>query len=227
MNKIKILYDVFKTMKGKEIFKGTVKVDLVKGEDKLVDFTNEFSTNILSGDTKIKINSEINIDEKKSKHEISSEFNSKDCRHHKFHKGFHMGHHRGEDHCTGASGIKGKISKITFMLNVLNNLKLEETDGKTVISLDLKEIIKEIKNEKQEFYKELHEKIRAKHGKVFDEENMDEQHKLHHGFMKEILHSEYKDAVVNIYVSNNNEVEKIEVSANGEKKFNALVNLVW
>ena len=45
MNKIKLLYDVFKTMKEKESFNVNIKVDAAKGETKVLSFSNEFATN--------------------------------------------------------------------------------------------------------------------------------------------------------------------------------------
>ena len=51
MNKIKVLYDVVKTMKEKEVFKGNVKFEAAKGAVKVLSFSNEFETNIKSGET--------------------------------------------------------------------------------------------------------------------------------------------------------------------------------
>lgn len=52
MNKIKVLYDVFKTMKEKEVFKGSVKLEATKGDVKVLSFSNEFETDTKSGETK-------------------------------------------------------------------------------------------------------------------------------------------------------------------------------
>jgi hypothetical protein len=213
MNKIKLLYDVFKTMKEKESFKGNIKVDAVKSKAMVLSFSNEFSTNTTTGETKVKINSESNFDGKKAKHESTTEFNMKDCKHHKFHHNMHIHHH---EMCCENGGIKAKLSKITFMLNILNNLKTEEKDDRSILSLDLKEIISEIK--------EQHKDLDKKHQNSC-EHDIDKQHPNHCACMKEFLCSTYSDAVLNIYVNKNNEVEKIEVSANGENSFNALVNL--
>ncbi len=212
MNKIKVLYDVFKTMKEKESFNGNIKVDAVKAGTKVLSFSNEFSTNSTTGETKIKINSESDFDGKKAKHESTTEFNMKDCKHHKFHHNMHMHHH---EMCCGHDGIKGKLSKITFMLNILNNIKTEEKGDRSILSLDLKEIISEIKN---------HHKDLDKNHQNSAEHDMD-KHPNHCACMKEFLCSTYSDAALNIYVNKNNEVEKIEIIANGENSFNALVNL--
>lgn len=214
MNKIKVLYDVFKTMKEKESFNGNIKVEAVKGGTKVLSFSNEFSTNTVTGETKVKISSESDFDGKKAKHESNTEFNMKDCKHHKFHHHMHMHHH---GMCCEPGSIKAKLSKITFILNLLNNLKTEEKDGKLILSLDLKEIIKEIK--------EHHKDLGEQHKDSCDH-NMDDHHK-HCACIKEFLCAAHTDAVLNIYVNKNNEVEKVEVVANGENSLNALINLAW
>lgn len=213
MNRIKVLYDVFKTMKEKELFNGSINVDSSKGGTKVLSFSNEFSTNMTTGETKIKINSESDFDGKKFKHESNTEFNTKDCKHHKFH---HMhAHHHGM--CCEHGGIKAKLSKITFVLGVLDSLKIEEMDDKLILSLDLKEIIKEIK--------EQHKNLDKQH-KHFCDQNKDEYHK-HCACIKDFLFNTNNNAVLNVHVNKNNEVEKIEIVANGENSLNAVVNLAW
>ena len=115
MNKIKVLHDVFKTMKDKEIFKGNLKLEAAKGEVKILSVSNEFETNTKSGETKAKLNLDIDAEGKKVKHESNSEFNIKNCPHHKFHRGAHMHHH---GHGNGHGGIKAGFSKITLELNL-------------------------------------------------------------------------------------------------------------
>jgi hypothetical protein len=217
MNTIKLLYDVFKTMKEKESFNVIAKVEAVKGELKVLSFSNEFTTNTVTGETKAKISSEVDCDGKKIKHESNTEFNIKDCKHRKFHHHAHgMGNHKSGT-CCEHGGIKAKLSKITFVLNVLNNLKVEEMDGLSVLSLDLKDIIKEIK--------EQHKNLAEHHANSFNQ-NIAEHHK-HCIFIKELLCSENSDAVLNIYINKNNEVEKVEVTAKGENSLNALINFSW
>ncbi|OAA91066.1 hypothetical protein [Clostridium ljungdahlii] len=219
MNKIKLLYDVFKTVQEKEEFNVKIKLDAAKGETKVLSLSKEFSTNTTTGECKAKINSEFDCDGKKAKHESNTEFNMKDCGHHRFHhhigKMGHMDHHNMG--CCEHRDIKGKLSKITFILNMLNNLKVEEKDEISILSLNLKDIISEIRN---------HHKDLGETHKNFHFEGMDEQHKCC-DFMKELLRSENSNADLNVYVNKNNEVEKIEVTAKGENSLNALVNFSW
>ena len=223
MNKIKVLYDVFKTMKDKEIFKGNLKVEAAKGEAKILSFSNEFETNTKNGETKAKLNVDLDAEGKKVKHESNSEFNIKNCPHHKFHKGMHMHHH---GHGCGHGGIKAGLSKITLVLNLLNNIQVEEKEEKSIISLDLKEVLKEIKDLHKDFHKGIdEEKILESHKQMHDGMNKD-FHK-HHKFIKEILCCEQSDALLKIYANKNNEIEKVEISAKGENSINGTLDLVW
>ena len=111
MNKIKVLYDVFKTMKEKEVFKGNVKLEAAKGDVKVLSFSNEFETNTKSGETKANINVDLDAEGKKVKHESNSEFNIKDCPHHGFHRGMHKHKHGMNMHgMSGHGGIKVHLS---------------------------------------------------------------------------------------------------------------------
>lgn len=220
MNKIKVLYDVFKTMKEKEVFKGNIKLEAAKGDVKVLSFSNEFETNTKSGETKANINVDLDAEGKKVKHESNSEFNIKNCPHHGFHRGMHMhGVH-------GHGGIKGGLSKITFVLNLLNNVQVEEKDEKNIISLELKEVFKEIKDMHKEFHEGIDEEKIMEHIKQMKEGSNRDFHK-HHEFIKKLLYSEDSDALLKIYANKNNEVEKIEISSKGENTVNGSLDLLW
>lgn len=205
MNKIKVLYDVVRTMKKKEMINGIINFEVLKGETKLITFINEFSRNTVSGDVKAKISKEIDIDGKKVKSESNSEFNMKDCPHHKFHHGMHMQQHG------------HMLSKAQFILSALNNLKVEEKEDKNTLSLDLKELIKEGKEIGTEF---------GKNNEHCEDKDNFGPHR-HHEFMKQFLSSEYENATLDITVNKNNEVETIEITANGENNINGSLNFNW
>ncbi len=223
MNKIKVLYDVFKTMKEKELFKGNVKVEAAKGENKVFSFSNEFEVNTKNGETKAKLNVDLDAEGKKVKHESNSEFNIKDCPHHKFHKGMHMNHHGMHGHC----GLKGKLSKATFVLNLLNNVQIEEIEEKYIISLELKEVLKEIKDMHKDFHKGIDNEKILEHHKQMHEGMNNDFCKKHHEFIKEILCSEQSNPLLKIYANKNNEVEKVEISAKGTNTINGTLDLAW
>lgn len=203
MNKIKVLYDVIKTMKKKEVINGIVNLEVVNGETKVVSFSNEFTRNTVSGEVKAKISNEINVDGNKVKQEINTELNIKECPIHKFRHGEHMRH-------------GNKFSKALFMLNALNNLKAEEREDKIVLSLDLKEVLREGKELRAEFNRPNQE--------------CEGNHKFgqckHPEFIKKLLSAKYKDAVLNVTINKSSEIEKIEISANGEDVINGSVNFI-
>lgn len=227
MNKIKVLYDVLKTMKEKEVIKGNVKFEATKGDVKVLSFSNEFETNTNSGETKANINVDLDAEGKKVKHESNSEFNIKDCPHHGFHRGMHM-HGSGMDvhGMRGHGGIKGGLSKAAFILNLLNNVQVEEKDEKAIISLELKEVFKEIKDMHKECHKGMDEEKIMEHIKQMKEGNDRGFHK-HHKFIKELLSSEDSNPVLKIYANKSNEVEKVEISSKGENTVNGSLDLVW
>ncbi|MFL0196720.1 hypothetical protein ACJDU8_14315 [Clostridium sp. WILCCON 0269] len=229
MNKIKVLYDVFNTLKEKEVFNGVVKLEAVKGKTKIISFVNEFLKNNTNGEAKVKTNSEINIDGNTAKCDSSREFNMKDFSNHNFCDAHH--YHHGMHHMQGHGhnfhhGLKSKLDKITFMFSILNNLKAEEKDAKSILTIDLKEILKEVKDMKAKFHKDLGKDGLDEFHKKFHKEHEHEHHK-YHKLIKELLSSEYKDAALNIIINKNNEVEKVEITANGETNVNASVNFVW
>ncbi|CUU50589.1 hypothetical protein [Clostridium beijerinckii] len=227
MNKIKVLYDVFKTMKEKEVFKGSVKLEATKGDVKVLSFSNEFETNTKSGETKANISVDLDAEGKKVKHDSNSEFNIKECPHHGFHRGMHNHNHGMNMHgMHGHGGIKGGLSKVTFILNLLNNVQVEEKDEKAIISLELKEVFKEIKDMHKEFHKGMDEEKIMEHIRQMKESNDRGFHK-HHKFIKELLCSENSDAILKIYANKDNEVEKVEISSKGENAVNGSLDLVW
>lgn len=149
MNKIKVLYDVVKAMRNQEAFNGTLTVQVHKDEAELFSLRNEFEKNLLTGQTKAKINTELDYDGKIAKHESKTEFTmprSGECRHHEFIRHLH------HSHAAGCEGLKGKLSRIAFALSVLTALQTEEQEDKTIIislsAADLPEDSKALLHEK-------------------------------------------------------------------------------
>ena len=210
MSKLKIMYDVISTMKEKEVVSGTFKAVCLKEQVELGHFNNEFEKNLTSGETKVKISAEFDCEGKKLKHDSQSEFTMQACCSHKHH-GFlkHMHHHNPHSHLVGQAqdshkccGIKSKLSRLALMLNILNQIKVEEKEDKSVIlSLDLTEIPEELK-------KLCHSRIGQK--------EMPENHP-HHGFMKEFCTVKDPNIKLNIWINKAREVEKILVTVNGNQ----------
>ena len=222
MSKIKLLYDVFKTMKDKEAFNGNIKIQAIENEKKVFFLSNEFSTNKDTGATKTKVTTEVDYEDNKLNHESTTEFNMKDHFHHKGGHGMWM--HGKHHECANGGGMKNKLSHVTFMLGVLNKIKLEEDDDKTLLTLDLKEIISELKEMGQEF-----------NDGGCDEMKEDKHH--HPAFVKELMDMDASEASLKVWINKSNEAEKVEILANGNKNdklqnqisasFNLLLNLAW
>jgi hypothetical protein len=225
MSKIKLLYDVFKTMKDKEGFNGDVKIDATENEKKVFSLSNKFSSNKETGTTKAKISTEVDYQDNKLKHESTTEFNLKDHLHK--HGGHGMRMHGRHPECSSGGSLKNKLSHVTFMLGVLNKIKVEENGEKTLLSLDLKEIIVELKEMRPEFQGSDCEEMKI---------DMSKHHK-HHAFIKELMEMEATDANLNVWINKSNELEKVEILANGNKNvkldnqclasFKLLLNLTW
>lgn len=115
MNKIKVLYDVVKAMKNKEAFNGTLTVQVHQEDAPLFSLRNEFEKNLLTGQTKAKINTEFTMPR------------SGECRHHEFIKHLH------HSHTAGCEGLKGKMAKLACALSILNALHTEEQEDKTIV----------------------------------------------------------------------------------------------
>jgi len=202
MSRIKVLYDVFKTMKEKEVLNGDLKIETIMNKKKVFALSNEFSTNKETGITKAKISTEVDHEDNKFKHEGTTEFNLKDHVHPHGCHGMcgHVNHHGVIIH----KNAKNKLSHVTFALGVLNKIKLEEDGDNTLLSLDLKEVINEIK--------EMHPEL-----PVRECEEMKEGKNHHHAIFKELMEMESTDATLKVWINKSNEVEKIEVLANGHK----------
>lgn len=210
------MYDVINTMKEKEVIRGTFKGVGLKDQVELGHFNNEFEKNLTNGETKVKINAEYDCEGKKLKHDSQSEFTMQGCCGHKHH-GFmkHMHHHN--PHTLGGQGqdghkccgIKGKLTRLAFMLNILNQIKVDEKEDKSVIlSLDLIEMPEELK-------KVLKERMSHK--------AMPENHP-HHGFMKECCTLKDPKIKLNISINKAKEVEKILMTVDGDQMDSLNVN---
>lgn len=210
MNKIKVLYDVVKTMKDKDFFNGTLSVEGRKDQVKIFGFNNEFEKNITDGQVKAKINLELDHEGKKVKHESSTEFNMHNLHghcHHGFmnHMRFHHCHGHQHNHMEGMKrcGIKEKLTKFTLLLNILNSIKIEEQKDKSLLlALSFDEIHEDIK-------KIIHEKLQ--HKKMHQNDDV-------HCAVKEFSCMENPNASLNILINKNNEVEKIALKIDGKQK---------
>ncbi|MGC7872914.1 hypothetical protein ACPUYX_15485 [Desulfosporosinus sp. SYSU MS00001] len=211
MSGFKLLYDVINTMKDKEVINGTLKVVGTKDQTKIVDFKNEFEKSLSSGETKVKINSELDYNGKKFKHESQTEFTIPECHGH-MRRGFMKHHHHHFYNQRGCGiedqedlrtiGIREKLTRLAYILNVINQIKVEENEDQSFkLSLSLKELPEEMK-------------------KVFQERIS--QHKLsehhqHHDLMNEFFALQDSDFQFNLWINNAKEIERILLTVKGKQ----------
>lgn len=116
MNKIKLMYDVVKTMKEKELINGNLTVEGTKDQVQFVRFANEFQRNLLTGDVKAKISTQLDVEGKKVKHESSTEFTLNHNRQGMFHHfGMHMHEHHRLHHSGQGHSFKDKLTVLAFV----------------------------------------------------------------------------------------------------------------
>lgn len=146
MNKLKLLYDVVKTLRDKEIINGVATAEVKKDHGKIFYVKNEFEKNLVTMENTATITSEIDYEGKKVKHQSTTEFTNC-CQggggRHKFFK------HK--EHGGRCGGIKGKLTKLAFVLGILNDIKAEEQQDKSIlVSLELTELPADLKTAIQE-----------------------------------------------------------------------------
>lgn len=243
MNKLKLIYDVVKTMKEKEVIQGTLQVEGKKNELQFFSLANEFVKNFQTGETKAKISTQLDYNGNKVKHESQIEFNSQGgngrmchgLRGHMHHHGHGGGHKlEGFHH----AGFKQKLNRLAFGLHVLNQIKLTEQDDKSIIlTFDTDGIPDEIRQacqEKMKWHQTQHPQVNHGQG--------GQQHL--HCFANELVNIQDPVIGLAVRINPNNEVEKITVcvaaqqAADGQEQIaggqaqtalnvNAELNLIW
>lgn len=199
MNKIKLIYDVVSTMKEKENIIGTFTAAGKKDQVQFLNVNNQFQKNLVNGEVKAKINVDLDAEGKKVKHESSVEFNSDghpEGMHRQFGKHFRQ-HHGGMHH----HNFKDQLSALTFALKILNDMQIDEQPDYTLITLNLNEFPEELK---------------AIHGKM--DQNMAEEHHKRHFPIKEFISMEKTNAAITIQINKNKEIEKIDLTVEGNQK---------
>jgi len=195
MNKIKFLYDVVKTMKGKDIFNGVATAEVQKDQVKIFYVKNEFEKNLLTYETKATITTDLDYEGKQVKHQSTTKFTNHCPGQGLHHRLRHM-HHTGRK----CGGIKEKLTKLAFVLNLLNNTQFNEQEDKTtLITLEMSEIPEDIKaliQEKMSHADSCH--------------NHDQ-----HCFMKEFCSIEKGNLSFAVSVNKDYELEKLVIAFDG------------
>ncbi|MBA1334954.1 MAG: hypothetical protein HPY66_0575 [Firmicutes bacterium] len=195
MGKTKLIYDVVKTMKEKEVFKGTINVEGKKGQTRVFDFSNEFEKNTLNGQVKSKIYTELDYEGRKNSF------------------GRHM-HHRHaflhDESCRRQGSIKDKLAILAFMLDTLNNMKIDEQEDKGfLVSININEIPDDLKEA-------IRKRMEHRNMHRCDETGQDSD--KHICFMKEFFTAEKTNVALNIWVSEKNEVQRVVLAVEGKQE---------
>ena len=232
MSKLKLMYDVVNNMKDKEVIKGVLNVEGTKDQIKILAIVNDFEKNLNSGETKLKVSTELDYEGKKVKHESQTEFTmpgGHGCHGHHMHAMLHrqhgpmghMRHHRfgqgGPEGFQGPegfrpAGMRDKLSRLAGFLNILNQIKVEENEDQSVlVALNLKELPPELKKVMQE---------RMNHHAMFAQQGQLEQpeHFGHHGFMKEFFTLQEPEIQFNVWLNKARDVEKVLFTLTGKQK---------
>lgn len=213
MNKIKLIYDVVKAMKEKEVCQGLIKVEGQKDQSRVFNFTNEFEKNILNGQLKLKINTDLDYAGKKVKHESSTELQMSNCANHSWHGfGRHLHHRHAFLHHEGEQKqgcLKDKLAALLFILDTLNKTKVEEQEDKSLlVSLNIEEIPADL----QEV---LRKRMELKHP---HEGDPGPNTKTRRCLMNEFCAMENPAITLNIWVSAKNEIQKAVLAVAGQQK---------
>jgi len=142
MKKIKMLYEVARTMKNMAKIDGVITADVRKDQEAVFSLRNKFEKDE-AGKVTAHVSSKTNLNGEDLSRESTTEFTltSDHCPCMMW-KSFH-GHHG----TTGFRGIKGVFHRISVALGLLGNLKVEDqANGTTAISLNLSDIPAEIQN---------------------------------------------------------------------------------
>ena len=155
MNKIKLLYDVARTMRAKEKVVGILTAQVHKDQEEVFSLRNEFGKNA-TGEATTKVSCELNLDGTRVKRESLTEFSTEgDCRDGRGLLGKLFRHHHGTGECCG---IKGFFTRISFALGILGSLHVAEQDDEgAVISLNLTDLPEELKTLLLEKMKQKHD----------------------------------------------------------------------
>ncbi|KUO64140.1 MAG: hypothetical protein APF84_08510 [Gracilibacter sp. BRH_c7a] len=218
MNKIKLMYDIAKTMKEKELFNGSLQVECVKDLSTVFQMNNEFSKDLSTGLTKANIKTKLDYEGKSFKHESSTEFthpwNSHPHGHRNKGKHPHFYHfrHCGNGQCGhGHSGLKGIFSGLTFAFDLLNRTEItEQPDNTILMTLEMDQLPKELQ-------KMLTHKFKEEYGEEQEQEGTYRTHHHGHSLMKELHALENPSLKLISRINKNNEIESIDVTLSGKQ----------
>lgn len=193
MNRIKLLYDVARTMKSKEKIEGVLQWNVLKDQDEVFTLRNTFEKTA-GGKGKTAVSTRLNLDGKEMSRESTTEFTLGDkcCVGHGLRRMFH----RGNDKC-GGGGIKAVFGKIAMFFGILSSMTLEELEnGRAEVSIKLTDLPDEVRGA-------LREKMQQK------------SHCCGHGFLHDCHNGELTNGVVVLTVNAERVIEEVSLELDG------------
>jgi len=199
MGKLKLLYDVFKTMKEKDFFRGSLKVEGTRDDAKVFEMNNIFEKNTADRNINVKVSLETECDGKKLKHESTTRFDScgkikRTALHH-----MHARHLHGSCGNGKLCAMNSVSGKLACFFGLLNGLKIEEQADKNILTLNFSDLPEDLKTL-------IHEKIKRHHTCC--------EHSRQKVF-KEFSGMEVANALLSVQVNKKNEVEKVTIEVVG------------
>lgn len=200
MNKIKLLYDVVKTMRDKETLAGKLTVEGQKDHNRVFALTNEFTKNNSTGQIKADINVEAEREGHAFKHRSQTEFvHGYGHRHERHGERMRRWHHGHEEQHGGM--WKHKWNRLAFAMHVLNELNVkEQEDGGAELTLELNECPPELRRHLQE---------------KWDSRHKGHASTPHAAFPAEWLMAENPLLKLNVRLNANREIERVRLSVEG------------
>lgn len=192
MNKIKLLYDVMKTIKTKEVVTGVLQAQIEKDQVAIFSIQNEFEKNLSTGQTKAKITASVDYAGRSDRHEQhAGETDGRSFRARRQESHGHMHHW----HAHIREGLRERFTRYLFALSLLNHLQVEEQEDKmTALFLHARDLPEDMK---QMLYQKIN-RVLAHH---------------HHGhdLVKECS-AERLDVLIRMVIDENDEIKKILIT---------------
>ncbi|MDP3478840.1 MAG: hypothetical protein Q8R88_03655 [Desulfoprunum sp.] len=193
MKKIKLLYDVARTMKNMAKIDGSITVGVQKDQETVFSLQNKFEKDE-AGKVKANVSAKMNMNGEDLTRESTTEFTlTGDHCPCTMWKSFH-----GRQDTAHCRGIKGVFHRISTALGILSSLKVEDQpNGAAVISLNLNDVPDEIKTM-------LREKMQQKHASHPD-----------CGGMQGCQNVEMLNGLVVVTVNEKHTIDKLTVNLDG------------